>query len=329
MRKGWLLRSWDWLLCPVASRAAATANPSYVAAFRICYGLIALAIAAQSIQYTDIRWFSATSETVSLVWFVNVLWVPLLVLLVLGLGGRFVILAHLIVTPILLDGTVGTDLLCIGAFWLLFMRADEPISLKGRALALLGRRRPAKPCPAWPLVLMGINLGILMFFAGISKAFDPLWRNGWGFYYTFLQPWIKWPEISFLAESKTVMVVMNYCTIATELLVLPLMFFRRTRAIAVILFAATYGLLTFVFRIDPIGPVGLAMAIGLVGVTPRLQRVVAGTLRIGCRSLANVQRLLRGRQATNVATEQGPVRTRRAASADDAARLTLPRIGLV
>lgn len=101
---------------------------------------------------------------------------------------------------------------------------------------------------------------INVFFAGISKALDPFWVRGWGFYYTFLQPWIKLDTFNFMMDSKVLMIVMNWLTIIGELAPLPLLFFSKTRKISVVLVAMMFVLLTFVFRIDAIGPTGLLIS---------------------------------------------------------------------
>ena len=101
---------------------------------------------------------------------------------------------------------------------------------------------------------------INIFFAGISKSLDPFWVRGWGFYYTFLQPWIKLDVFNFMMDSKFLMITMNWLTVIGELAPLPLLFLSKTRKLSVVLVGMMFLLLTFVFRIDAIGPTGLLIS---------------------------------------------------------------------
>ena len=68
---------------------------------------------------------------------------------------------------------------------------------------------------------------------------------------------------------------MNYLTVISEIITLPLLLFRPTRKLGLFLFFSMFLLLTFVFRIDAIGPSGLVIGIGILSITFNNESLVA------------------------------------------------------
>ena len=99
-------------------------------------------------------------------------------------------------------------MLKIAAFWSIFMIPQGPIFLKaGRSKlsAFFGFDNEISIItPLWSVFLLGINLSLIITIAGIYKALDPVWLEGLGFYYSFLQPWDKSPGVYFSSRSKVV-----------------------------------------------------------------------------------------------------------------------------
>jgi hypothetical protein len=254
------------------------ANPRYFALFRMSYALVALPIAIQTIQYIPMRWFELPTAMQSAALISNWIWVGLLLLLLVGLGGRIVPFLIFLITPHLLDPTVGTKLLMIGAFWMAFMRTNECYAIhlnsKDRKIEFLGSNLTLRSVPGWAALFLGFNIGFLLFTAGISKSLDPLWFHGLGFYYSLLHPWLKVPYSSGLLDSKFLMYSLNYASLALEILVLPLLMWRRLRIFGAILIFLFFASLTFPLRIDPIGPAGLVLAIPLFAITPAFQSMI-------------------------------------------------------
>jgi hypothetical protein len=183
-------------------------------------------------------------------------------------------------------------MLMIGAMLLVLIEPTQifTVQMRDKTLSFLGHDPKGKiKVPGWPLILAGLAVGALFLFAGISKTNDPLWRSGWGLYYSFLQPWIKWPAISFLANSRPIMLALNVVALVSELGVLPLFIFRKTRDLAILLTFSIFGFFTFILRIDPIGPAGLLISLALFSISSFANRRATRTAEGRSLSLSKTQ----------------------------------------
>jgi hypothetical protein len=177
--------------------------------------------------------------------------------------------------------TANEELYVILAFWTCFMR--------------LNPRSTDAPAPAWPAVLLGINVGVYFFTAGIDKYCDPLWSGGTGLYHALLLPWIRSPGAGWLLDCRWSLILMNYLALAMELTVLPLLFLRSTRRLACLLMFLFFGMLIWPMRLDMIGLVGLCLTLAVfAGSGPRLRLSRVGWMMLcytvisGCHAITAV-----------------------------------------
>ena len=263
------------------------ANGFYLALFRIFYALTGIFFAIRTTQQIDLIWSSKSDATLNILFFLHLIWLTLVILMLFGLGGRLVLIGHFILAMLLLDfensgHTMEDNLYLIAGFWMMFMKLDTVLTIKytfRRVLLRTDEPIAAKvSTPAWPLYLLGLNVGMIIFTAGLSKWLDPLWRHGVGLYYTYLLPWIKPAFMSFLLDWHSLMIVMNYAVIGFELSFLFLFIYPRTRLLSLLLLVGFFGTLTFPLRIDFIGPIGLVYCVGLVSITPSAQKLIQLTL---------------------------------------------------
>jgi HTTM domain len=163
--------------------------------------------------------------------------------------------------------TANEELYVMLAFWMCFVQ--------------LNPGRHAAPAPAWPAVLLGINVGVYFLTAGIDKYCDPLWSAGTGLYHALLMPWLRSPRAEWLLDCRWGLTLMNYIALAMELAVLPLLFLRNTRWLACVLMFLFFGMLMWPMRLDMIGPVGLCLTLAVwagAGPALRLSRIGWGML---------------------------------------------------
>ena len=251
-----------------------TINPQFLGLFRIAFALLALTLLFSSYELMGLINYQSTAE--ELAQLRQLFWVEIasLTLILFGVGGRIPYIVNFWLGSQYLHGDVGTHLFNMISFWGIFMGLDQ-------ALALRFHLRPALlnflfnwrlPPLKWPVLLMGITLAYTVSTAGVSKLFDPLWRNHMGFYYTFLQPWLRSDALDVLLDQKWLIVAMNWLTVFSEALALPLFMFRRTRFWGALLMVLMFVLLTYPFRIDAIGPFGLIMALLVFLAAPRFDR---------------------------------------------------------
>ena len=232
-----------------------------LAIFRIVFSLMSFYMIMNSYEFIS---FLNGSESTSLyiLFYIELI---ILLLIFLGVGGRLPYIFNFLIGHYFLHADVGTTMYLVVSFWMIFMGTDQrfkvfSINSSSNINKILFFKPDAK---FWPVFLMGANLSFLITTAGISKHFDPIWLDGYGFYYTFLQPWIKVSWMSFLADYEWFMLVMNYVGIAVQILVLPLFLFKKTRLIATGLIILKFSLLTFPLRVDMIGPLGILIGVFL------------------------------------------------------------------
>ena len=170
--------------------------------------------------------------------------------------------------------TVEEKLYIIGAFWMLFIEFPAQASVWHWLRPPNGGSARGIPhSSGWPVLLLGVNLSaFVMLVGGLCKLNDPLWRSGYGLYYTLLLPWIKAPSSAELLNWETGMLLMNHAAVLGESLVFVLFLFPATRGLALLFLAAFFGQLHYPIRLDNIGPLGLSMLLPLLGLLPTWQR---------------------------------------------------------
>lgn len=244
-------------------------NSKILGAFRILFGLTCLIMGVQNFDFIPILYFD--QENTSVYSCLNALFILNQLILIFGIGGRIPSIINFFLISLLLHNDVGRDQLKIAGFWMIFMKLDDAyvpsvlLPFQKKINNKIGIFKTPDTSYNWPIVFLLINVSVLIFSSGISKAIDPVWVQGNGFYYTFLNDWLKqYKTFDFLADSHALMLFMNYGTIILEIIILFLIIIPETRLYGIISIFLMYGLLTFVFRIDAIGPSGLL--IGFIGI---------------------------------------------------------------
>jgi vitamin K-dependent gamma-carboxylase-like protein len=253
----------------LADRLSSDADPTAVAIFRILYGAVSVSFVAHLLAERKLLWLASDHRyTVATVVLVGLIITS--AAMTLGLGGRLTRVLHFAVSAFLISLVPFTDiewaLFLIPGLWSCFLETNGALSLDA-ALARRAAWYPAWLQPAraarWPVFLMGLNIGLLLFSAGLMKHLDPLWRRGDGFYFAFLLPWIKPPLLNPLLSSRILMVTINYVVMVAEYVALPLFIFPRTRRLGVFVMAGFFAGLVFPLRVDPIGEFGLSACVAL------------------------------------------------------------------
>ncbi len=245
-------------------------SPLFISIFRILYASMCIWLILQLINegYIYLNFFGSTDQTLFLITCFHYLWLFLLLLVLFGTRRRLVYLIHFVLSCCFFDDNIGDFMLKIAAFWSIFMIPQGPIFLKaGRSKlsAFFGFDNEISIItPLWSVFLLGINLSLIITIAGIYKALDPVWLEGLGFYYSFLQPWIKVPESTFLLDQKWFVFVMNYLGIIFETLALFFFPFKRLRPLSLFMIFCFLFLVLYPLRIDPVAPAGLVIFIAVL-----------------------------------------------------------------
>ncbi len=238
-----------------------SANPYWLAIYRIGFGLFLIYYWIKFAEVMPLVWYGHSERTVAFINVVRHLWLVAIFVWTLGIGGRVTsVIQHVLLMLTLGKGrTLGLsaqeDLLMLISFWSMFLKLDGVWSLEAW---LRKRKSPEAPVPlqpVWPVFMLGFNAGLLFFSAGVFKWLDPLWQQGNGFYYFYMQPWIKQDWTSPMLDQRWLMVLINHATIVLEVGLLVFLF-ERLRWVA--------ALATFVFFGGLIFPASLGL-IGFVG----------------------------------------------------------------
>ena len=192
------------------------------------------------------------------------IWISLTILILLGTRFRLVYILNYLLTEELLGGNIGDFMLRIASFWMIFILPCNHYSIRNKYFKIFGLDKDNSSGPAnWAVFLLGLNLSFIITIAGVFKFLDPVWYNGLGFYYAYLQPWIHVPWTSFILESKVFVYFMNYLGIIFETLAFFLFIFNRTRIYSIFVMFCFLFLVLFPLRIDPVGPAGLVILVAL------------------------------------------------------------------
>lgn len=115
---------------------------------------------------------------------------------------------------------------------------------------------------SWPIKLLFFSQ-LLNFFTGggFTKLFDTVWFNGYGAYYSLMVPWVKPESIGGILNNETILVLLNYIILISELFAFVLFFFPKTRYMALLIYFSFGLFTTFIFRIDLIGPLSLTLSL--------------------------------------------------------------------
>jgi hypothetical protein len=227
-------------------------NRRVLIAARIAMSLVGIVYIFSFWRQLDFTWHGQPQ------WLGHVLcWTTIVALLARGGGwggwfqDRLLSVLHLVAAEWLLFHsfpypTVNEGLYLTLAFWCCFMQLNP-----GRGDVV----------PAWPSVLLGVNVAICIFTAGLDKCNDELWQRGYGFYYFLNLAWLRPPSADWMMRHVWLLEIVNYAGLLMELGALPLMIFRRTRLAACIVMAGFFASLIWPCRMDMIGPVGLCIVL--------------------------------------------------------------------
>ena len=118
-------------------------------------------------------------------------------------------------------------LVCLVSFLMCFLPAERAVSVD----ALLRRKIRSDVVPAWTLWLLRAQIGIPFFFGGIAKL-NRDWIHGGEPMRIWLRPLTKMPGVGHVFAADWVVYSFVYGGLLLDLLVVPLLLWRRTRLVA-------------------------------------------------------------------------------------------------
>jgi hypothetical protein len=118
-------------------------------------------------------------------------------------------------------------LVCLISFLMIFLPANRALSID----SLVRPRIRTDVVPAWTLWLLRAQVGIAYFYGGIAKL-NSDWVHGGEPMRTWLRPLMTMPGIGPLFQQEWVVYSFAHGGLLLDLLVVPLMLWRRTRLIA-------------------------------------------------------------------------------------------------
>lgn len=118
-------------------------------------------------------------------------------------------------------------LVCLISFLMCFLPAERAFSVD----ALLRKKIHSDVVPAWTLWLLRIQVGIPFFYGGIAKL-NGDWIHGGEPMRTWLRPLSELPRIGYIFAADWLVYSFVFGGLLLDLLVVPLLLWRRTRPVA-------------------------------------------------------------------------------------------------
>ncbi len=148
----------------------------------------------------------------------------------------------------------------LSAFWIIFVNINSHYNI-------LSQNNASGKVKAWPVYFFFMSLAGNFISAGLSKLLDPIWLHGLGIKYFFSLGWnlINVPNSISIPDS--LFTLTNYCVILFEISILLFFLIPKLRKISIVMVFTFFSLLTFPFRLDMIGPIGLSMCICFTSIT--------------------------------------------------------------
>lgn len=220
-------------------------NPGAIQLYRILYGLSNVIFAANTFDQFDLLFFPLTTLSLYTLKFLVIAWIIGGAVILLTRPPKLYFAIHYIITLLVITSSLG-QLNVEGKFFMTasFFNIFLPIQRK----SILSKS------DFQIILLCFITLSAYLFYGGaLTKISDPVWREGLGYYYVALLPWIKNPLLNFILRDYTTVVIINWVVIFVEVAIFFTAILYRTRHLAIILFL-TFGFhLCFVLWINTIG----------------------------------------------------------------------------
>ncbi|WP_077024012.1 HTTM domain-containing protein [Fuerstiella marisgermanici] len=103
-------------------------------------------------------------------------------------------------------------------------------------------------CPAWMLWILRLQLGVVYFYAGLAKV-TPDWLSG-----RVLGEMLEYkqhlPLVSWIVETPSMVLAASWLAMLFDILIVPLLLWKRTRIAAFVMMAIFHACNTVLFKID-------------------------------------------------------------------------------
>ena len=238
-------------------------NYDFIRVFQIVFGFIGFIIALNTYEAKTFLFPSYIEHSI----FINslfFLWFTTSFFLIIGLNHLLVRLLLYIVSSYLLIENAGVfsiepKFYIYGAFFNVFF---------------LNKKQKEVCFKYNPVVIMLIGLGAMLFLNGfITKIQDPNWRTGAGMLMVLSSKHLRFEYMSFLLDSKYLMMILGYVALLFEGALLFTSFFKKTRLIAVLIFTSFAFLLIGFLRVNQIGSLAVAFCIPLISLFPATKKI--------------------------------------------------------
>jgi hypothetical protein len=173
-------------------------------------------------------------ETMGWIWALLGLWVTALILMLVGYRTRWAIAAVWLLTfcflahnPNIRNG--GDDTLQVVLFLLMLAPCGRSLSLDARGLT------DNRWAPAWPVRLIQLQLCAIYLTTGLAKLRGGMWWDGSSMYYVFNDVTLTRWSYAQLPVPYWITVILTYLTVWWEVLFLPLMLWKRTRVVILLM----------------------------------------------------------------------------------------------
>lgn len=235
-------------------------NPGAIDLYRIIFGISGLIFSINTLDQFYLLFAVKNNQEILFFHSLIFLWIAFSIHLILFNPSRFWLVFQFFVLAILMSNQQGVfnvegKFIVFGTFFNLF-------------LPLNGKKETDLFDKGFIVIMLVVMTAYLFYGGFITKSMDVNWASGSGLYFVMILPWIKYPVLDILLNSKYLLMAMNYYVLIVELFAFPFSIFNRTRPVGIFL-AWCFCLFLFCFlQISTIGLSALAFAALFLSIFP-------------------------------------------------------------
>ncbi len=235
------------------------ADSRVLSVYRIVFSVIGFIFIYNNILHIDLMTIGLESHyNIKIYRIANYCWLLSLFLINMGKGVIWFKTIHWLLAAYVINKSfiysVENYLYLLSAFWIIFVNINSYYNI-------LGQDKASGKVKAWPVYFFFVSLAGNFISSGITKLLDPIWLHGLGIKYFFSLGWPSINVLNSIAIPDSILTFANYSVILFEISVLLFFLIPKLRKISIAMVFIFFSLLTFPFRLDMIGPIGLSMCI--------------------------------------------------------------------
>jgi hypothetical protein len=258
--EAWIQNQKSFALQPIST--------NWLGIFRIVFFSYLLVICYYRYEYKELLYgelgdFSYSQEAIKII---LVIWSISLLGVIIGLFTRFNSIINFLCVLVISDiskqsyiGSYFDDIMKTVSLISIFTPIQNSYAIDKRLFSL-----KSQTIKLTYITFIICSLGLMYTGSGISKLFSMIWLRGLGIWHPLSLPHISWNQVpEYIVDRKWIMIATNYIIMIWELLFIPLIIWKKSRAITLLLGIVFHLLIAILFFL-PQSAIGMIIVYILV-----------------------------------------------------------------